>query len=52
MTAPGAVVIGTGFGTRVHVPALRAAGSRSKRSSAATRSARRGAPSDWVCRTR
>jgi predicted dehydrogenase len=26
MTAPGAIVIGTGFGTRVHVPALRAAG--------------------------
>jgi len=26
MAAPGAVVVGTGFGTRVHVPALRAAG--------------------------
>jgi predicted dehydrogenase len=26
--APGAVVVGTGFGTRVHVPALRAAGFR------------------------
>jgi len=26
MPAPGAIVIGTGFGTRVHVPALRAAG--------------------------
>ncbi len=28
MTGPGAVVVGTGFGTRVHVPALRAAGFR------------------------
>lgn len=26
MGAPGAIVVGTGFGTRVHVPALRAAG--------------------------
>src|SRR5687767_1721001 len=26
MSAPGAIVIGTGFGVRVHVPALRAAG--------------------------
>jgi predicted dehydrogenase len=26
VTAPGAIVIGTGFGVRVHVPALRAAG--------------------------
>jgi predicted dehydrogenase len=26
VTAPGAVVVGTGFGVRVHVPALRAAG--------------------------
>ena len=26
MPAPGAIVVGTGFGTRVHVPALRAAG--------------------------
>ena len=50
---PGAVVVGTGFGCRVHVPALRAAGFDGARAGRARRGTGRGAaPSGSGSRTR
>ena len=48
----GAVVVGTGFGARVHVPALRAAGFDVRALVGRDANGPRGAPSAWASSTR